>query len=33
MMSKKALIVVNLAGFLCFLHNDFELLKSRGVRD
>lgn len=30
MMAKKALIVVNLAGFLCFLRNDFELLKSMG---
>lgn len=29
-MAKKALIVVNLAGFLCFLRNDFELLKSMG---
>ncbi|WP_317369968.1 glycosyltransferase [Bifidobacterium pullorum] len=29
-MARKALIVVNLAGFLCFLRNDFELLKSMG---
>lgn len=29
-MAGKALIVVNLAGFLCFLRNDFELLKSMG---
>ena len=29
-MARKALIVVNLAGFLCFLRNDFELLKSIG---
>lgn len=29
-MTKKALIVVNLAGFLCFLKNDFQLLHDLG---
>lgn len=29
-MSKKVLVVVNLAGFLCFLGNDFDLFKRMG---
>lgn len=29
-MTKKALVVVNLAGFLCFLRNDFQILLDRG---